>query len=69
MNWRSNFLHLVANIVNFVPITMRKRLHTVLDVELIKDIPFGASVNYMLVQLNIKLSIVESAQIFHATCL
>jgi len=60
-------LHLVANIVDFVLIIMRKGLNIVQDVVSTKDTHFGASVNYMLVQLNIKLSIVDSALIFHVT--
>ena len=62
-------MHLVADTVDFVPILLRKRLRTVQDVVSIKDIHFGASVNYMLVPQSKKSSTVDSAQIFHAICL
>ena len=59
----------MANTVDFAPILSKKGLHIVLDATIIKDIPFGVSVNYMLVPLNIMLSTVRSVGIFHATYL
>ena len=57
----------MVNIVAFVYTIRKKKPQVVLDVATTKGIHFGVSVNYTLVQLNIKLSIVDSAQIFHVT--
>ena len=64
-----NFLQLVAHTVDFVLTLAKRELPIALDVKQTKDIHFGASANYTLVQLNIKLSTVESALIFRATSL
>jgi hypothetical protein len=58
-----------VNIVASVYTIRSKKPQVVLDAVTTKGIHFGVSVNYMLVQLNMKLSIVDSAQIFHVTSL
>ena len=59
----------MAHTVDFVHISLKKGLRIVLDVASIKGIHFGASVSYMLVPQNTKLSTVDSARIFLATSL
>jgi len=59
----------VVCIVVFVHILRKKKLHIVLDVSTARDTHSGGSVNYTLVQLNMKLSTVVSAQIFHVISL
>ena len=64
-----SFLQLVARAADFVHFSRKRGLRIVLDVGTRRGICSGVSASYMLVQLNTRLSIVESAGIFHATCL
>ena len=58
----------MEHIVDFVLISEKKELHTVLGVVLSKEDPFGVNVDYTPVPETMKLNIVDCATIFHVIC-